>query len=77
MSDQTQETSLAKEDSPKYEKLEKQRKEVTDEINNEINKVKGKPKPATQSKAAAPKPPAVKPKRLIWDNKQKKMVEAK
>jgi hypothetical protein len=54
MSDQTQETSLAKEDSPKYEKLEKQRKEVIDEINNEINKVKSQSKPATQSKAAAP-----------------------
>lgn len=60
MSDQTQETSLAKEDSPKYEKLEKQRKEVTDEINNEINKVKSQPKPAAQTKAPAPKPAAVK-----------------
>ena len=82
MTDQTQETALAKEDSPKYEELERQRKEVIDEINNEISKVKSKPatqtKVATQSKPAAQtKTAAEKPKRLIWDNKQKKMVEAK
>ena len=62
MSDQTQETALGKEDSPKYEELERQRKEVIDEINNEISKVKSKPatqtKVATQSKPAAQTKPA-------------------
>jgi hypothetical protein len=75
MSDQTQKTALGKEDTATYEKLEAERKRVSNEVNNEIEKVKGKPAPT--SKAAAPKPAAVKPKRLIWDNKQKKMVEAK